>query len=148
MTVPAKGVAQYLLKKAASQDFGELLSNMKLQKLLYYCQGMYYAAYNKPLFNEKINAWQYGPVVPEIYHQLKTNGVSGIEPSFFPYFSEDLLSDEQKDIIDDVFDYFGQFSAFKLMEMTHSEVPWMQTSINDEIGQELMGNYFKQFLEK
>ena len=57
-------VANMLLHKAKQViDGGELLTNMKLQKMLYYEQGFHLACFGTPLFNEDIEAWQYGHVV-------------------------------------------------------------------------------------
>ena len=67
MAYPVLSIANKILAYgAAANDEGELFSNMKLQKLLYYVQGFHIAVFNRPLFNEDIEAWMYGPVVPEI----------------------------------------------------------------------------------
>jgi uncharacterized phage-associated protein len=55
-------IAQYFLWKAQESN-QELLSNMKLQKLVYYAQGLHLALNDAPLFKGKIEAWTYGPVV-------------------------------------------------------------------------------------
>ena len=52
----AQDIADYLLA-FVNRDEGELLSNLKLQKLLYYAQGFYLALYDKPLFEDRIEAW-------------------------------------------------------------------------------------------
>ncbi|HSX79064.1 MAG TPA: type II toxin-antitoxin system antitoxin SocA domain-containing protein, partial [Candidatus Saccharimonadia bacterium] len=56
-------VAQYFLAKA-DEDAGDLMSNLKLQKLVYYAQGFALALLDKPLFPQCIEAWIHGPVVP------------------------------------------------------------------------------------
>jgi uncharacterized phage-associated protein len=141
----AEHIAEYLIFKSNTEEGGEFLSNMKLQKLLYYCQGFYYSLYKEPLFHEKIYAWQYGPVVTEIYHKYKSYSAAGI-PS--PKTTTFDLTDNQKEMIDEVYGYFGQFSAIKLMNMTHSEAPWVNTPISDEIELNKLENYFLQFLTK
>ena len=60
-------IANKLLSHAANNGEGELMSNMKLQKMLYYQQGFHLAYFNTPLFEENIEAWMYGPVVPCVY---------------------------------------------------------------------------------
>src|ERR1700735_3635265 len=70
MVTPAQ-VADYLL--ATSRQRGEPLSNLKLQKLIYYAQAWHLALYNKPLFNEDFEAWIHGPVLPSQYHRFKDN---------------------------------------------------------------------------
>ena len=118
---------------------GDLMSNLKLQKLLYYSQGFHLAIHNKPLFHEDIYAWSYGPVVKEVYHYFKKYG-SGHIPV------EDVdkvdLSVEEEDLIFEVWNVYGQFSALKLMELTHNEPPWFTTEIDQIISHKKMKAYF------
>jgi len=146
MAYSALDISNYLISRTNPEEGGELLSNMKLQKLLYYCQGFYFAKFKKPLFEEPILAWQYGPVVPAVYHEFKHFGANGIP-------SEDIvnpvsLEEEENAILADVFNFFNQFSAIKLMNMTHSEEPWCSTKISDEISLEKLNNHFEKFLLK
>ncbi len=120
-------------------EYGDFLSNLKIQKLLYYAQGLSLVLHHKPLFEEKIIAWQYGPVVEEVYHELKTfsNGPITIENH-----NNDFLSDDELDLLREVYDVFGQFSATKLVEMTHSENPWKTTTIRSEITHPKLEKHF------
>ena len=68
--ISAFNVADYFLVQQ-DEDAGDLISNMKLQKLLYYAQGYFLAIANEPLFHERIYAWTHGPVVPKVYHKYK-----------------------------------------------------------------------------
>ena len=68
-----------LANEQAEQNQGDLMTNLRLQKLLYFAQGWYLARYGKPLFSDEIEAWTYGPVVPEVYQTYKPNGKDGIE---------------------------------------------------------------------
>lgn len=147
MAQSAKDISKYLIYKAAKEEGGELLSNMKLQKLLYYCQGFYYAKHKEKLFEDKVYAWQYGPVVTEVYHEYKGFGSNGIELKT-DSLPEINLTEDQIEMIDDVYDFFKQFSAVKLMDMTHNEAPWKDTDINDEISLEKLGQHFKPFLSE
>ena len=63
-------VANYLLSLADPLE-GDLISHLKLQKLLYYSQGVSLALRNQPLFNNKILAWAHGPVVREVWEYYK-----------------------------------------------------------------------------
>jgi uncharacterized phage-associated protein len=67
-------VANFLLFLKRHDPRGLELSNLKLQKLLYYSQGYNLALTSKPIFEEPIEAWKYGPVVKGIYHQFKVFG--------------------------------------------------------------------------
>lgn len=80
MSYPVLAIANKLLASATDYDGGELMSNMKLQKMLYYQQGYHLAAFGTPLFDEDIEAWMYGPVVPCVYDHFKKFGAGGIEP--------------------------------------------------------------------
>ncbi len=73
----ALDVARYFLLKA-DPDEGELISNLRLQKLLYYAQGFHLALYDELLFAEAVVAWMHGPVVPEVYHEFKRYGAERI----------------------------------------------------------------------
>ena len=66
MAYPVLAVANKILAYGASATNGELVSNLKLQKLLYYVQGFHLAVFGEPLFEEEIEAWMYGPVVPSV----------------------------------------------------------------------------------
>ena len=85
-------------------------------------------------------AWQYGPVVEEVYYEFKKFSNGGIPP--FETHSNDILSDSEIDVLREVYDVFGQFSATKLVEMTHSETPWQTTKIRNEITKPKLKQYF------
>lgn len=144
MAHSAIDISKILISKSNPEEGGELLSNMKLQKLLYYCQGFYYAKFKEKLFEDKIFAWQYGPVVKDVYHNFKQFGSNGIPLDVADEII--TLSDDELKMIDEVFTYFNQFSAIKLMNMTHSEEPWMSTHMTNEIELEKLDNHFTQYL--
>lgn len=124
MAYPALSIANKILAYgAASNEFGELFSNMKLQKLLYYVQGFHLAVFNEPLFDESIEAWMYGPVVPSVYEHYQNYGNKGIEPS-----GEVItLSDKEEALFEEVLRIYGNYSAIGLMNFTHNEMPWRDT---------------------
>lgn len=137
--IGALDLAKYYLK-LADDDSGELLSNLKLQKLLYYAQGFHLACFGAPLFRDSIEAWTHGPVVPTVYHEYKHNGSCGIQP---PEENVKLnVNDDALEVINDVYYGFGQFSAWKLREMTHREPPWADTLNGCGISQGVMKEYF------
>src|SRR4051794_9267350 len=72
----AKSIANFFIGLAAAK--GEKLSPMKLQKLLYYACGWYAGYTGQPLIDEAIEAWDYGPVIPSIYHEFKRFGSGSI----------------------------------------------------------------------
>nr|VFK10583.1 MAG: Uncharacterized phage-associated protein [Candidatus Kentron sp. LPFa]VFK27150.1 MAG: Uncharacterized phage-associated protein [Candidatus Kentron sp. LPFa] len=119
--IAAKDVAEYFLAMA---DDDSDISNMKLQKLVYYAQAFHLAMFDKPLFDEEIEAWTHGPVCPTIYHEYKRFGRNPIEYEHNRSFN--LFSKEQTDLLDEVNDVFGRFSAGTLRNMTHEDAPWKE----------------------
>lgn len=139
-------IANKLLAKA-NDGKQELMSNLKLQKMLYYEQGFHLAYFNKPLFEEEIEAWMYGPVVPSVYEHYKDNGQNGILPDEKNIIS--FNSKEENALFDEVFDAYGAYSAIGLMNMTHQESPWSKSKvgIGNVITKEKMTDFFKSRLE-
>ena len=117
----AQTVADYFLT-LGDPEVGDGISNMKIQKLLYYAQGIYLAIANEPLFDDPIEAWRFGPVVPDVYHRFKTHGFESVPVP--QDFDATVFSADQRSILDEVNEAYGQFSAWKLRDMTHDEAPW------------------------
>ena len=136
----ALNVAEYLLCQV-DENAGDLISNLKLQKLLYYAEGFHLALFDTPLFLEEIQAWEHGPVVPEVYHEYKCFGSNAIPFPEEPDFSK--IDQETKELLDEVYAVYGQFSAWKLRNMTHEEPPWKETFQGETISPEKMKSYFK-----
>jgi len=133
-------IAKYFLVQT-DEDAGDLISNLKLQKLLYYAQGFNLALYDESLFPESIEAWTHGPVVPEVYHEYKDFGSNAIPMPSNVDFSK---YDEQTiDLLNEVYSVYGQFSAWKLRNMTHDEEPWKNANLGDIITLNSMKKYFK-----
>jgi uncharacterized phage-associated protein len=144
----ADHVAAYFLAKAAQEEDGEWISNLKLQKLLYYAQGTHLALKKGILFPESISAWNHGPVVTSVYHKYKEHGANPLPaPKDFDIsqYSEDL-----QDFLDEVYSVYGQFSAGKLRRMTHEEPPWQEAFENNRstISRSTMEGFFKTLLVK
>lgn len=98
------------------------VDNLKLQKLLYYCQGIHYCLDNTPLFDEDIEAWQYGPVVPSVYRKYKSYGLDII--SKFDNVEGLKLSNIDREAIDMTISYYGLMTGVALINKTHQEDPW------------------------
>ena len=145
MAYKALDIANKLLSHAANNGEGELMSNMKLQKMLYYQQGFHLAYFGKPLFNEDIEAWMYGPVVPCVYEHFKGNGNLGLEP----FAAEIALPDIEENLFNEVFQVYGAYSASGLMNMTHQEMPWQTTptGVGNTISLDKMAKFFKTRLQ-
>lgn len=119
----AKDIANYFLT-LADPEIGEGISNLKLQKLCYYAQGFYLAIYDKPLFDEPIRAWAHGPVVESLYREYKD-----YEANIIPIPDDIDLSIYEpatQEFLNEVYSVYGQYSAWKLRNMTHEEPPWKE----------------------
>lgn len=138
-------IANKLLCRAASIEMAELMSNMKLQKMLYYQQGYHLAYFGTPLFDEEIEAWMYGPVVPVAYQHYKVYGGSGIEPSG----SEISLSKDEEAVFAEVFNIYNEYSAIGLKNLTHNETPWKSVPAKrgSVISKESMKTFFNTRLQ-
>lgn len=108
-------VAKYIL-----ENMGEL-STMKLQKLCYYLQVWSLVWDDTPLFNEDFEAWANGPVCPELFH--KTQGRYSVNAEG-ENGGENDLTDNQKDTINRVIEYYGGHDAQWLSRLTCMETPW------------------------
>ena len=122
------------------------ISNLKLQKLLYYAQAWNLAFKGEVLFRDDIEAWVHGPVVPHVFRRFKAFGWNPIDSHVSPHDSA-YLSDHLKSIIK----AYGAFGATQLERLTHSEDPWKaariglspDTSSNAVISRESMKAYYK-----
>lgn len=102
------------------------ISNLKLQKLLYYAQGQHLARYGKPLFAEPVEAWSHGPVVAIVYHEYKDYRRENIVLGEDDNFSWDDVDDETATFLSKVWNTYGGLAAWKLRDMTHQEAPWKE----------------------
>jgi len=147
----AENVAKYLIYLASQAFVGdnkerEGITNLKLQKVLYLAQAYYLSKIGKPLFSDTIEAWEYGPVIPDVYHKFKSKGSNPI------IYEEDKssLSDEDKEILQKIWGSFGGYSASKLVDITHAHTPWKEAheSKNRVISHKAIKEYYAPLLNK
>jgi uncharacterized phage-associated protein len=137
-------VARFFLA-IQDEDAGELITHLKLQKLCYYAQGFHLALNGNALFSEPIEAWRHGPVVRPLYDRLKA---CGSQPIAIPEdFDINDYDQETVELLTEVYEVYGQYSAWKLRSLTHEEPPWKVASDTcKEISQKSMKEYFKTLL--
>lgn len=114
--------ARYFIIRAYEDGLEAEMTNMKVQKLLYYAQSLHLALYNEPLFEAEIQAWRYGPVCPPAYKFY-----SEFEAKQLPIPQQESLlqlPSEKKELLEEIWEYFGSYHAYKLSDMTHGEFPW------------------------
>lgn len=104
----------------------EEVTQLMLQKLLYFIQGESYALNGKPMFHENCQAWIHGPVYPEVYDMFRDFKYNPIEDARFAIFEgvEDELTEEERRTIDLVVNTFGEYGGKVLERITHEETPW------------------------
>ena len=130
------------------------VDNLKLQKLLYYTQGVYMTLNDgKPLFNDKIEAWTYGPVVPSVYRKFKDEGFINSKTNIRDNGEEvknSNLTANEITAISITLEYYGKNSGVELINKTHKESPWIDNynpnNIHTEIPKEEIYNFFKTTL--
>lgn len=127
----ALGVATWFLAWAEGEDAP--VSNLKLQKLLYYAQGHCLGLNHAPLFDDRIEAWAHGPVVPTVYHRFKASGSRAIEldAELAASFDWDEYRDVEQLLIR-VWNTYGPYDAWALRNRTHGEAPWVKAFAPDE----------------
>lgn len=141
----AVDVSQYFIEKSEG-----LITQLKLQKLVYYAQGFHLAKFGEPLFTEPIRAWDKGPVVFELRQEFGAYGKKPIPCNPSPV----NLSLEQKkaEYLEKIWKRFGHYTANHLVTMTHQEEPWIEAyqgkGSSEIISLEAMRNYFSNRLNE
>ena len=107
-------VAAYILKKRGR------MSAMRMQKLVYYSQAWSLVWDDRPLFQERIEAWANGPVVPELFEKHRGK----FELSRWPLGNPDVLNSTEQETVDIVLDFYASHNAQWLSDLTHREDPW------------------------
>jgi uncharacterized phage-associated protein len=132
---PAAAVANAMQAKAAAE--GRPLTHMQLQKLVYIAHGWHMAVTGRPLIRETVEAWKYGPVIPDLYDQLKSFGGApvtdpvpwwdydaGLERVSPPTFPTDT-----RDVLDRVWAAYKHLNGLQLSTLTHQKgTPWYQVA--------------------
>lgn len=116
MNFSAHDVAAYILAKKG------LMTTMKLQKLVYYSQAWSLVWDERPLFNERIEAWANGPVVRELYDAHRGQ----FQVSSWPLGNASVLDEKAKETVEGVLLYYGEKTGQWLSDLTHMEAPWKE----------------------
>ncbi len=117
-------IADYFI--ALSDEVGDCMTNLRLQKLVYYAQAWYLANFKEHLFKEDFEAWIHGPVLPDLYHTYK-------ERRGQPIIKDIRLKDVKKrlganviEFLEEIAEVYMPFTAFQLEAMTHRDAPWIK----------------------
>lgn len=126
--VSAEQVADWIV--AMHHRHGDAITNLRLQKLIYYVQAWYLVREKTALFEQDFEAWMHGPVIPELYHKYKKYGSNPIvwegeidESEGVPELPD--LDEGVADHIIEVLNSYGNDSTWSLEQRTHKERPWL-----------------------
>lgn len=172
MTMPlnALAIANAFIDEAKKHN--ATISPMKLQKLIFFAHGWYLALFDEPLLDEMVEAWEYGPVIPSVYHEFKKFGNNPIteKATVFEYGSNNKLNiniaeasipespekPKVSELISKIWEVYGHLSAIQISKLTHIEgSPWHETvkkhnrplPKNLDINPDVIKDYFKSKLE-
>ena len=130
LTYDARQIANWFVNRA--QRDGRSMSIMSLLKLTYIAHGWHLEMQDAPLFKNRIEAWQYGPVIPDVYNAFRRQGINVTGPVSVKQCA--LEADDEK-LLEQVYDIYGSLSAFQLSDLTHvTGGPW-------DIASKTGGNY-------
>lgn len=139
-------IALYIIHK------GYEITNLSLQKILYYTKGFSSIMLGKDIIEEDCEAWAYGPVFPPIYNKYKDLGSSVIIDYDKTIDYTNLLAADERKVLDHVMDCLGIFNGKVLMKMTHKERPWLEARAGipefapscNIISEDLIISYFEE----
>jgi len=124
---------------------------LEIVKLTYLCHGWHLTLTGKPLVSENAEAWQYGPVYPELYHAVKhyrASPVLDVPKSGVEFFGDREIDATANQVIQNVFSAYKSFNGVQLSALTHQKgTPWDQTwdgSRNKTIPDELIKKHFDE----
>lgn len=122
---------------------------MHVLKLVYICHGWVLGLTDRPLVDEPVEAWRYGPVVPSVYHRYKSFGGDPVTTA--PIDRSDRLDDRQREIMEVVEEVYRDYSALELSSLTHqTDTPWDTVRRRHGIGaiipNELIRNYYLELM--
>ena len=130
-------IARYVINYVNNND--DLISNLKLQKVLYFIQAKFLTDIGYPCFKEEIEAWSMGVVIPSVYNEYKRYGAGCILPvkEFFVYsddifeckyvkYSDDVIDDYDKKAINEIINKCANYSDFQLTSITRNQTPYIK----------------------
>jgi uncharacterized phage-associated protein len=139
MPFDSKAIANYFLKVAKEEEIP--LTQMKLQKLVYYSHGWHLGIIGPPLLDEQVQAWSFGPVIRSLYNEFREFGATNIDRlaeameftgkwtmTFRVPTLEDCPDKDSafiKAFLSRIWNVYKNYSATQLTNMTHAEgTPW------------------------
>ena len=120
-------ITDYIILYYKNRNYG--VSNLKLQKILYFLQALFLIKKDCELFDEEIEAWGFGPVIPSVYRKYMQFGCMDIPTKDI---DEPFIDNETKTIIDSFLEKVKDMSSTYLTDITLHQKPWTQNYIKDK----------------
>ncbi len=142
-------IADYFIEKV-DENIGDVITNLKLQKLLYFAWAWYLTLYKKELFEDSPESWKYGPVFKKVYQRFKgrsNHAITG-EDILFTYGG---IEREAQEFLDNIWNEYGQYTAEKLANITHADPAWIQAQDQGyklPMEKDIIVKYFKEQQDK
>lgn len=133
MNADGRAIANYVLDRC--QENGRDVSNLALQKIIYFCHVWMLVKYKEPLIRHEFEAWEFGPVLPYVYREFKLHGDGKITSRALSLnldngsreLAEIELSADKREFLDSIIDFYGRLGAIDLMKISHVVGgPWDQ----------------------
>lgn len=118
-SIDVKVVARWFINNV-DREAGEAITQLKVQKLVYYADAWFLANFDKPLIEPDFEAWAHGPAIRALYAKYRDYGWDAL-----PMEKGARPTPEVAEFLQAVYDEYGQFSAKTLERMTHEEKPWI-----------------------
>ena len=124
---------------------GQSLTPMQLLKLVFIAHGWMLGLYGRPLISDEVEAWKYGPVIRKLYRHIRhfrDKPVTGVLATA----DENDLDDFEKDLLEQVFDNYSQYTGIQLSTLTHQEgSPWASVYKDDVSDLKISDEIIKQY---
>ena len=150
-----QNVADYFI--ALSNVTGNLISNPKFQKLMYYAQAWHLALFDHRLFDGAFEAWAHGPVLPRLYHEYEKFSWKPVEREDLTelsiHYLESTLGERVTEFLSEIVEEYFGLTTYELERLTHKEDPWRRARqglnadepCNRIIQDEWMAEFYKKF---
>ena len=132
MSHDARAVANVMIERGIKD--GHPLTPLQIIKLTYLCQAWMLAMFDREIFRQDIQAWEHGPVIPDVYHSVKRYGAKPVKKRI-GHVSPEHFDSEEIHILNEVYDVYGQWTGFQLSALTHQPgTPWYGTKQRQPLG--------------
>ncbi len=140
-------VANALLEIAEEKD-GKRLTNLVLQKLVYFAHGCYLGIKHIPFVGEICQAWKYGPVFQYLYKALVKYGSGEVTENIETY-DEIKKGSEDYQFLEAIYEHYGKYTAGELIAITHNPgSPWVQAGAGKRLYEKIPNEVIEDFYTK